>query len=147
MRIPGLEIRAAAERVPWRATSSPGVEWYLLAGEGRGAGPASGATVLIRMAPGRGYPVHRHLDVEEVLVLGGGYRDAFGEHRAGSYLRYPPGSRHAPIALGDPDAPIGPDNPECVLYASARGGIEIASELAEAATVEYGPGRAIPEDP
>jgi hypothetical protein len=81
------------------------------------------STVLIRMAPGCGYPAHRHLDVEEVLILRGGYRDEDGEHRAGAYLRYAPGSVHCPVALGDPRRPEGPDNQACVLFAVARGGV------------------------
>jgi anti-sigma factor ChrR (cupin superfamily) len=75
------------------------------------------------MAPGCGYPAHRHLDVEEVLILAGGYRDELGDHRAGDYLRYPPGSEHAPVALGDATRPAGPGNEACLLFASARGGV------------------------
>ena len=133
-----------ADQVPWRSTKVEGVQWYLLAteGPGQGAGDAhgdhgtqgaadaqgasgtQGASVLIRMQPGCGYPPHRHLDLEEVLVLAGGYRDAEGVHRAGDYVRYAAGSCHAPIALGQADAPVGPQNPACVLFASARGGIQ-----------------------
>jgi anti-sigma factor ChrR (cupin superfamily) len=101
------------------------VVWLLLGSEQAGEGAAAGGTVLIRMAPGRGYPAHRHLDIEEVLVLAGGYRDELGEHRAGEYVRYPAGCDHAPVALGDPARPTGPENPACVLYASARGGIAL----------------------
>ena len=130
MQIPGLEIRVDTRAIPWRATRSPGVEWYVLHSEEpestSGRRKASDSTVLIRMAPGCGYPVHRHLDVEEVLVLAGGYRDELGTYRTGDYVRYPAGSRHAPIALGDPDREVGSDNPACVLYATARGGIELA---------------------
>lgn len=128
MRIPGLEIQAAAEGVEWRQTASEGIEWLLLnseaEGSGKGAGAGAGATVLIRMAPGRGYPPHKHLDVEEVLVLAGGYQDHLGVYPAGSFVRYEAGSVHAPVALGDPQQPTGPNNPACILYASARGGIE-----------------------
>ena len=89
-----------------------------------GAGPEPGpATVLIRMEPGCGYPRHRHLELEEVLILQGGYRDAEGEHRAPSYLRNRPGSVHAPVALGDRSRPISPDNPACLLFAVAHGGV------------------------
>ncbi len=113
----GLELRVRWEGVSWRSTSIPGVEWSLLAEEpGEGRGAARGATVLIRMAGGVGYPAHRHLGIEEVLVLAGGYRDEAGEYRAGDYVRYPPGSVHAPVAL---------EGQECLLYASARGGIEV----------------------
>jgi anti-sigma factor ChrR (cupin superfamily) len=121
-----LEVDPSA--VSWRGTSSPGVEWCLLESEGAGQGPAAGATVLIRMAPGCGYPAHRHLDVEEVLILAGGYRDELGEHGAGEFLRYPAGSVHAPVALGDSRRSVGPDNPACLLFASARGGIEVLPE-------------------
>ena len=125
MNIPGLRLSAAADTVPWRDTASPGVRWLLLASEDRPgvAKERLGATVLIQMDPGRGYPPHRHDDVEEVLVLAGGYRDERGEHRAGDYIRYEPGSVHAPIALGDPARPVSEDNPACVLFATARGGI------------------------
>ena len=79
--------------------------------------------MLIRMEPGASYPEHEHVGVEEVLILAGGYRDGDGEHRAGSYLRYPPGSRHSPVALGDPGAPTSESNPACLLFALARGGV------------------------
>lgn len=115
----GLRIDADGAEVAWRQTSSEGVEWCLLQSEASGQGLAAGATVLIRMAPGCGYPAHRHLDVEEVLVLSGGYRDRDGDHLAGDYLRYPAGSEHAPVAIGDTP---------CLLYASARGGIEVLGE-------------------
>lgn len=114
----GLRLEVDGGEVPWRETSAPGVRWCLLAGEERGGGEGAGATVLIRMEPGAGYPPHRHLGVEEVLILAGGYRDADGEHHAGEYLRYPAGSAHAPVAIGDR---------ACLLYATAREGIEVLS--------------------
>ena len=97
----GLELRSDASGVNWEETRTPGVRWKLLASEGRGAGTA-----------------------EEVLVLAGGYRDERGIHRAGDYVRYEPGSAHAPVALGDTRQPSGPDNADCILYATAPGGIE-----------------------
>jgi anti-sigma factor ChrR (cupin superfamily) len=126
VHVPGLELTADTAGVAWRATSAEGVHWLLLASEPCPAGTPkdeAGATVLIRMEPGHGYPPHRHGDVEEVLVLAGGYRDERGEHRAGDYVRYEAGSVHAPVALGDPSRPAADDNPACVLFATARGGI------------------------
>ena len=131
MRVPGLDLSVSdPDALPWRRTRHAGVSWIPLhppAGEvdrRRRAGEGTGETaVLIRMDPGRGYPAHRHVDVEEVLVLSGGYRDDRGEHRAGSYLRYEAGSAHGPVALGDPDAPAGEGNPPCLLFAVARGGV------------------------
>ena len=124
MQIPGFHPSALTQDLPWRSTTTPGVDWYLLASEGEEGRAEEGATVLIRMAPGSGYPPHRHLGIEEVLVLAGGYRDELGEHLAGSYLRYPQGSEHTPVALGDANQPTGPENPACVLFACARGGTE-----------------------
>ena len=97
--------------------------------------------MLIRMEPGCGYPPHRHCDVEEVLVLSGGYADEVGEHRAGSYVRYEAGSEHSPIALGDARRAASADNPPCVLFAIARRGIE-ALDAASSATSERRPGAA-----
>lgn len=125
MQIEGLDVKLDDARLPWRSTRHRGIQWLPLhpsdppAGE---SGPRE-STVLIRMEPGCGYPRHVHLDVEEVLILRGGYRDETGVHPAGSYLRYTQDSAHAPIALGDPDAPCGPDNPACILFAVARGGV------------------------
>ena len=80
---------------------------------------------MLDMDPGCGYPAHRHVDVEEVLILQGGYTDEFGTYSAGEHLRYDAGSVHAPIASGDPERPKGPDNPSCVLFASTRAGIDL----------------------
>jgi len=136
MRIPGLAVKIDEAAVAWRSTRHPGIEWVPLESADVGehlerdasspetAGrSAQDSTVLIRMAPGCGYPAHRHVGVEEVLVLRGGYRDAYGEHHAGEYLRYPAGSVHAPVALGTSFAPEGPGNEACLLFASARGGV------------------------
>ena len=122
------------EGLAWRETSVEGVCWMPLhlAGESGGsrseAVAAADSTVLIRMAPGCSYPAHRHEGIEEVLILAGGYRDETGEHCAGSYLRYEPGSQHAPIALGDGARPEGVDNPACVLFAVARGGVTLCED-------------------
>jgi anti-sigma factor ChrR (cupin superfamily) len=115
VRVPGLLLSLDASALPWRATKSVGVSWYPLHVV-EGGGPGTDSTVLVKMEPGCGYPPHRHLDVEEVLVLAGTYRDGSGDHPAGSYLRYPAQSAHAPVAAGDEP---------CVLFAVARGGIAL----------------------
>ncbi|HPF15459.1 MAG TPA: cupin domain-containing protein [Planctomycetota bacterium] len=126
MRIPGLILGAKDAGIAWRSTSSPGVAWFLVAAEGGPhAGARAGATVLIRMEPGCGYAAHRHLDVEEVWILAGGYRDERGEYLQGEYVRYEPQSHHHPIALGDANQPVSETNPACLLLASARGGTEV----------------------
>ena len=125
MQFQGFQLEIDEAALPWRATRHEGIEWFPLhpRPEAPGATGPRDSTVLIRMAPGRGYPRHRHLDVEEVLILRGGYRDERGEHGAGTYLRYEAGSEHTPVALGDRGAPVGPKNEACVLFAIARGGV------------------------
>jgi anti-sigma factor ChrR (cupin superfamily) len=126
MRIPGLHVDGALDELPWRATSDPGVSWLPLHLEESGSQGTrrGGGVVLIRMEPGRGYAPHRHVGGEDVLVLQGGYCDEQGKYRAGDHVHYPPGSVHAPVALGTVGA-AGPDNPACVLYASVPLGIEL----------------------
>jgi anti-sigma factor ChrR (cupin superfamily) len=127
-RIPAFEARLDLERLAWRATSTPGVSWILVspAWEELKARSASGevgeVVALIRMEPGSGYTPHRHVGPEEVLVLQGGYADAEGEHCAGTWLRYPAGSSHAPVALGEAGAE------PCVIFATARGGVELLGD-------------------
>jgi anti-sigma factor ChrR (cupin superfamily) len=99
--------------IEWRATRHDGVFIRFL----RRDEQTGDATVLIRIRPGRGYPAHRHTGVEEVLILQGGYRDQKGEHRAGAYIVNEAGSAHHPVALDGTQ--------DCVMFAVARGGIEL----------------------
>lgn len=125
MLLPGFELEVDLAALPWRSTKSPGVRWIPLRTEEGGEGTARDASVLIQMDPGCGYPAHRHIGREEVLVLQGAYTDAQGLHAAGKYVCYEAQSSHAPVALGDPGLAIGPGNPACLLFAVARGGIEL----------------------
>ena len=54
--------------------------------------------VLLRLAPGKGYPVHEHSVAEEVFVLDGIYVDPDAakdkEYGPGSYIYYAPGTHH-----------------------------------------------------
>lgn len=74
------------------------------------------ATVLIRMQPGCGYPAHRHIGIEEVFILQGGYRDGTGDRRAGAYFINDGGSAHLSVALAGED---------CIMIAFAHGGIAL----------------------
>ena len=53
-------------------------------------------TELIRLAPGAAAPQHRHAGGEECLVLEGELIDDDGRYPAGTWLRLPVGSSHAP---------------------------------------------------
>lgn len=127
MDIPGLAIDQDLAALSWRSTSVPGVDWIPLALEADGAGgnTRGASSVLIRMQPGVGYERHRHLGPEAVLVLQGGYRDEMGEYSRGRFVQYPTGSVHSPVALGDCVQPASAENPACVLFAVAAGGIEL----------------------
>ena len=100
-------------KIDWRETRHEGVALRVL----RRDEATGDATVLIRIRPGCAYPAHRHNGVEEVFVLQGGYRDARGEHRAGTYVLNPAGSAHSPVALEGPE--------DCVLFAVARSGVTL----------------------
>jgi len=115
MHLPGLALKGPLGELPWRETRIRGISWLDLAPESA----ELTRTVLIRMAPGCGYPRHRHLGPEDVLVLAGGYTDDDGRVLvAGDFFRYPEGSEHAPTANG------GDGDPPCVLFAVAHGGTE-----------------------
>lgn len=56
-----------------------------------------GETVrLVRFAPGTVLPTHSHAGGEELLVLEGSYSDEDGDYPAGTWVRSPVGSSHAP---------------------------------------------------
>jgi anti-sigma factor ChrR (cupin superfamily) len=69
-------------------TFSEGVEMLALRSE-----PGANR-VLLRFAPGKGYPTHHHSVAEEVYVIDGVYEDMGQQFGPGSYLYYPPGSEH-----------------------------------------------------
>ena len=57
------------------------------------------ATSIVRYAPGSSFPRHEHAKGEEFLVLEGIFSDETGEFPAGSYVRNPPGTGHAPFSV------------------------------------------------
>jgi anti-sigma factor ChrR (cupin superfamily) len=52
---------------------------------------------LERWSEGTQRPAHAHEAGEEILVLEGGFEDEEGRYGAGTWIRNPPGSRHAPF--------------------------------------------------
>lgn len=58
---------------------------------------------LLRLEPGRGLPMHRHVGNEYTVVLQGGYTDATGNYGVGDFAVGPGGEQHEPIA--DPGVP------------------------------------------
>jgi anti-sigma factor ChrR (cupin superfamily) len=77
----------------WIASPEAGVERVML---DRIGGEQAVATSLVRYAPGSRFAPHVHPDGEEFLVLDGTFEDEHGSYPAGTYVRNPHGSQHAP---------------------------------------------------
>ena len=58
---------------------------------------------LLRLKPGRGLPMHRHVGAEYTVVLQGGYTDSTGNYGVGDFAVGPGPEQHEPIA--DPGEP------------------------------------------
>jgi putative transcriptional regulator len=58
---------------------------------------------LLRLEPGKGLPVHRHLADEFTIVLQGGYTDSTGNYGVGDFAVGPGPEEHQPVA--DPGEP------------------------------------------
>ncbi len=111
-----LPVAFDLQTADWKKTRYPGVSIHFL----RTDKMTGDATALIRMDGGCGYPQHRHVGDEEVLVLTGAYRDEAGIYRKGDYHCHKGGSVHHPVALeGEP----------CVIFAIAHGGIRLFEEV------------------
>lgn len=82
-------------KLPWLPSPLPGVERRMLY---RVGGEQARATSLVRYAPGSRFSAHVHGAGEEFVVLEGVFEDEHGRYPAGSYVRNPPGSAHAPGA-------------------------------------------------
>lgn len=83
------------EDIAWIASPESGVLRRPL---DRIGGEQARATSVVRYEPGSRFRGHEHPGGEEILVLDGVFSDEHGHHRAGTYLRNPPGSRHAPFS-------------------------------------------------
>ncbi|MEM7528010.1 MAG: cupin domain-containing protein [Pseudomonadota bacterium] len=79
----------------WRTTPMQGVERKML---DRIGDEVARATTIVRFAPNAEFHAHTHDGGEEFLVLDGVFEDEHGAFPAGSYIRNPPTSHHAPSA-------------------------------------------------
>jgi len=80
----------------WSASPMPGVERRML---DRIGDEVARATSIVRYAPGSRFSRHVHGGGEEFLVLDGVFSDEQGDHPAGTYVRNPPGTSHAPYSI------------------------------------------------
>lgn len=74
----------------WTPGSAPGVEVMSLYAEDEYAETMA----LARMRPDTRLAPHDHAGGEEVFIIEGGYKDEHGAYGPGSWVRYPPASRH-----------------------------------------------------
>ncbi len=79
----------------WQPSPEPGVHRHRLDRIGE---EVARATSVVRYAPGSRFARHVHGGGEEFLVLDGTFSDEHGEYPAGSYVRNPPGTAHAPFS-------------------------------------------------
>jgi anti-sigma factor ChrR (cupin superfamily) len=79
----------------WVPAPENGVERRLLERDG---GEVAPPTSIVRYARGSRYGRHGHDAGEEILVLEGTLADELGTYPAGTYVRNPPGSSHAPFS-------------------------------------------------
>ena len=83
------------QALAWTPSPMAGVERRML---DRRGGEVARATSIVRYAPGSRFARHGHGGGEEILVLEGTFSDEAGDYPAGTYLRNPAGSSHAPCS-------------------------------------------------
>ncbi|HEX3498656.1 MAG TPA: cupin domain-containing protein [Stellaceae bacterium] len=83
------------EGLPWTPSPMQGVARKMLERDG---GEVARATSLVRYAAGSRFGRHEHGGGEEIFVLDGTFSDEQGDYPAGTYIRNPPGSSHAPFS-------------------------------------------------
>lgn len=90
-----LSVRASvhAASLAWLPSPAGGVDRRMLH---RVGDEVAQATSIVRYAPGSRFAPHTHGGGEEFLVLEGVFQDEAGDYPAGTYVRNPSGSRHAP---------------------------------------------------
>ncbi len=89
----GQRAVSFADEAEWAPSPMAGVERRMLERDGD---EVARATSIVRYSPGSRFPRHEHALGEEFLVLEGTFEDEQGEYPAGTYVRNPPGSGHAP---------------------------------------------------
>ena len=92
--------------LPWMDSPLPGVRRRLLERDG---GELARATSIVSYAANSCFSLHHHDLGEEIFVLEGELEDESGFYPAGTYIRNPPGSSHAPQS-----------RPGCTLFVKLR---------------------------
>ena len=90
-----LAVQIDSTTLPWVASPMTGIDRRIL--ERNGAEQAR-ATSIVRYHAGTKFSAHTHDQGEEIFVLEGTLEDEYGRYPAGSYIKNPPGSSHAPFS-------------------------------------------------
>jgi len=90
-----LRVVQRAADAAWTPSPLPGVDRRML---DRVGDEVARATSIVRYAAGSRFDEHVHHGSEVILVLDGVFSDEHGDYPAGTYLRNPPGTRHAPFS-------------------------------------------------
>jgi anti-sigma factor ChrR (cupin superfamily) len=90
-----LRVVQHAADAAWTPSPLPGVDRRML---DRVGDEVARATSIVRYAAASRFDEHVHHGGEEILVLDGVFSDEHGDYPAGTYLRNPPGTRHAPFS-------------------------------------------------
>lgn len=83
------------EQMDWSPSPSPTVFRKRLA---RAEAEQGHATSVVKYEPGATFKTHQHPKGEEILVLEGMFSDEHGDFPAGTYMRNPDGTSHAPFS-------------------------------------------------
>ncbi|ALO42633.1 cupin domain-containing protein [Pseudoalteromonas phenolica] len=83
--------------MPWQPSPSQGVWRKPLEREDKESGHT---TSIVKYDAGSAFKPHPHPMGEEIFVLEGVFSDEFGDYPAGTYIRNPPNSVHAPFSKG-----------------------------------------------
>jgi anti-sigma factor ChrR (cupin superfamily) len=84
-----------SQKQEWQDSPAVGVQRIPLEREAAESGHVSS---IVKYTAGSKFPSHKHPKGEEIFVLEGVFSDENGDYPAGSYLRNPPGSSHAPFS-------------------------------------------------
>lgn len=90
---PSQQVVIRSTELLWQPSPASGVLRRLLARDG---GEDARATSIVRYKPGAVFPPHAHSQGEEIVVLDGEFADEHGIYPAGTYIKNPSDSIHAP---------------------------------------------------
>jgi anti-sigma factor ChrR (cupin superfamily) len=91
-----LKVVIETQVIDWTKSPSAGVNRKPLERENIESGRT---TSIVQYLPGSSFKTHSHPGGEEIFVLDGVFSDESGDYPAGSYLRNPIGSSHAPFSI------------------------------------------------